>query len=164
MSGRRLVPVALAFLLTLPALTTRFYASDEIQFFAWLRSWAFDRDVDFTNEYTHFYTSTATAHTALFHETFLERKNEAGRPVNFAPIGCALLWAPFYAGGHLAALVLEAPPDGYSRPYIASVALASACYGLFAVLLSAAIALRVVGSDSRASLVVLLGTPLLFYM
>ena len=35
------------FLLSLPAVTTRINASDEIEFFSWLHSWTFDRDVDF---------------------------------------------------------------------------------------------------------------------
>ena len=40
--------------LTLPGVTTRIYASDEIQYFAFLRSLWFDRDVSFDNEYRHF--------------------------------------------------------------------------------------------------------------
>ena len=56
---RELVAVVLGFLLTLPLVTTRIYASDEVQYFAWLRSLAFDRDVDFENEYQHFHDAGA---------------------------------------------------------------------------------------------------------
>ena len=45
------------FVLSLPLVTTRIYASDEVESFAWLRSLGFDRDVDFENEYQHFYDS-----------------------------------------------------------------------------------------------------------
>jgi hypothetical protein len=73
------------------------------------------------------------------------------------------LWAPFYAAGHLAALVTGAVADGYSRPYVVAVALGSAVYGFLAVLLSAAAARRVVGRGLAASLIVAAGTPLVFY-
>ena len=151
------------FVLSLPAVTARIYASDEVQFFSWLRSWAFDRDVDFQNEYQYFYESSQ-AGTPLFHETFLEGTNEAGRRINFAPIGCALLWAPFYAAGHVAAVATGAPANGLSQPYITAVAYGSACYGFLAVLLSAAIARAVTGRGLAAAMAVALGTPLVFYV
>jgi hypothetical protein len=155
--------VVAAFLLSLPAITTRIYASDEIQYFAWLRSWAFDGDVDFQNEYQHFYDA-GVARTALFHETFLERVNEAGRRINFGPIGSAVLWSPFYAVGHLWAKATSAPADGFSQPYISAITYGSAFYGFMAVLLSAAIARRLVGRGLGASLAIAIGTPLVFYM
>jgi hypothetical protein len=160
---RELAAVTLAFILTLPALTTRFYASDEIQFFAWLHSWVFDHDVDFDNEYRHFYDN-GTVRTDGFRQTFLVEVNEAGRRFNFAPIGSALLWLPFYGAGHVAAGLTGAPQDGYSRPYIAAVALGSAFYGACALVLSLALARRLTGSGEAATLWVLAGTPLAFYM
>lgn len=160
---RALLALAVALLLSLPAVTTRIYASDEIQYFAWLRSWVFDRDVDFENEYQHFYDN-GVARNQLFHETFLERVNENGRRINFGPIGSAVLWAPFYLAGHFWAKATGAPADGFSQPYIAAVSYGSACYGFAAVLLSAAIARRLVGRGLAASLAIAIGTPLLFYI
>lgn len=151
------------FVLSLPAVTTRLYASDEIEFFAWLRSWSFDRDVNFENEYQYFYDA-GVAHDPLFHETFLERRNARGLRENFAPVGAAVLWAPFYLGGHLVALATGAPADGFSRPYIAAVAYGSAVYGLLAVILTFAIVRRVMPAGVLPSLAVWFGTPLLFYM
>lgn len=172
----QLLLAALAFLLTLPAVTPRIYASDEIQYFAYLRSLWFDRDVSFENEYRHFYDA-GIARGQNFHETFLERTTETGRRINFATIGCALLWAPFYgaadAGVRLAgaAGLSSAAADGYGPPYIAAVALASAVYGMLALVLSAW-AVTLVGrhwpalTEARATsaVAVALGTPLLFYM
>ncbi len=160
---RTLQIFALLFVLSLPAVTTRLYASDEIQYFSWLRSWTFDRDVDFENEYRYFH-DTGIARNPAFEETFLKRRNEADRPINFAPVGCAFLWAPFYAAGHVVALVTGAPANGVSQPYIAAVSYASAFYGFLAVLLSAAIARRVVGRGGLAAVVVWIGTPLVYYM
>jgi hypothetical protein len=162
---RELAVIVLVFLASLPAVTTRIYASDEIQYFVWLRSIAFDHDVNFENDYRHFYDS-GVAHDEGFYDTFLgpDYLNEAGRPQNNAPVGTALLWSPFYAAGHLVATLTGAATDGYSHPYIAAVAYGSACYGLLGVLLSISIARRVVGHGRTAALLVWAGTPLLFYM
>ena len=160
---RRLLAVGLLALLTLPAVTPRIYASDEVEYFAFLRSLAFDHDLSFENEYQHF--ADAGAGGAGFTETFLgDRYTRAGRRLNFATIGPALLWAPFYGAGHLAAGILGAPQDGYSQPYITAVALGSAVYGWVAVLLAAAMAERWFGRGLGAALAVLAGSPLLFYM
>lgn len=163
MTTRRILAVALLALLTLPAVTPRIYASDEVEYFAFLRSLTFDHDLSFENEYRHF--ADAGAGGAGFTETFLgDRYTHAGRRLNFATIGPAILWAPFYAAGHLAAGILGAPQDGYSQPYITAVALGSLVYGWLALLLAAAMAERWFGRGLGAALAVLAGSPLLFYM
>ncbi len=167
---RGTLALAALFLLSLPAVTARIYASDEVQYFSYLRSLWFDRDLSFENEYQHFYDAGITRNPG-FHETFLERTTEAGKRINFATIGCALMWAPFYAAGDVAARLTGAPVDGYSRPYVTSVAYASALYGFLALLVSIAALKRAGGGESAlaamgpaAALAVWLGTPLLFYM
>jgi hypothetical protein len=163
------------FLLSLPAVTPRIYASDEVHYFAFLRSLWFDQDVSFDNEYRHFYDAGITR-TQPFYETFLALTTETGRRINFGTMGCAVLWAPFYAAGDVAAHLMrstgmEVATDGYSRPYVAAVCYASAFYAFLAVWLSAWSARRVVGAASGSrpwlfaagSLAVWLGTPLLFY-
>ncbi len=166
--------LAVLFVFSLPAVTPRIYASDEIEFFSFLRSLWFDADVSFDNEYRYFYESGA-ARNPGFHETFLERTSETGLRYNFATIGPAILWAPFYAVADLAVRIAGGgigPPDGLSHPYIAAVAYGSAFYGFLAVVLSTMAAARVVyGSAERipptavaAALAIWLGTPLCFYM
>jgi hypothetical protein len=156
------VVVAL-FVVSLPAVTSRLYASDEVQYYAYLRSLWFDRDVSFENEYRAFYERGIAA-DALFHETFLERTTETGRRINFGTIGCALLWSPFYLAGDLAAAASGAPRDGYSAPYVAAVSYGSAVYGVLALLLALDLASRLAGRALPAALTVWFGTPLLFYM
>jgi hypothetical protein len=151
------------FLLSLVGVTTRLGAADEIEYYAWLRSWAFDHDVDFHNEYQHFYDA-GPDRLRGFRATFLELTNEAGRAPNFAPIGTAILWAPFYAAGHAAALLTGQPADGYSAPYIRAVTWASAGYGFAALWLSCAVARRLLGRGGMATLAIALGTPIIFYM
>ena len=160
--------LVLLFVVTLPAVTPRIYASDEIQYFAYLRSLWFDRDVSFENEYRWFYDRGIAASPG-FHETFLERTTETGRRINFGTIGSALLWAPFYAVGDLVARARASSDpsvtvDGFSAPYIAAVAYGSAAYGMLALWLSIRIARRLVGPALAPALAVLCGTPLVFYM
>lgn len=166
----RLVPLSLlaVFLLSLPAVNVRLYASDEVQYFAFLRSLWFDHDVSFDNEYRHMYDH-GVARLDGFRETHLERTTETGLRVTFATMGPAVLWAPFYAvadGAVLAGRALGAnlARDGYSWPYLAAVCYGSALYGFAAILLSARLARRLTGTGVLPAVVIWIGTPLLFYM
>jgi hypothetical protein len=169
LTPRELVALVLLFALSLPAVTARLYSSDEVEYFSYLRSLWFDRDVSFENEYRYFYDHQI-AQSADFHRTFLELQTATGRRINYGTIGCAMLWAPFYAGGDAVARGLRAAGrdvavDGYSRPYVAAVAYGSAFYGFAAIVLGIGAARRVVGTCTLGTgLAVWAGTPLLFYM
>jgi hypothetical protein len=150
---------------SLPAVTTRLYASDEVQYFSYLRSLYFDRDVSFENEYRYFYDHGFT--TPGFHETFLVNETDTGRRVNYGTVGSALLWSPFYALADLWTRTrASAPPDGYGHRYLAAVTWGSALYGFIAVLLSIRAARTVLGGSGSlmAAAAVWVGTPLVFYM
>ena len=170
LSRRELVVLVLVFAASLPAVTPRLYASDEVQYFSYLRSLWFDQDVSFENEYRYFYDHNI-ARSAGFHETYLERQTATGLRKNYGTLGCALLWAPFYAIGDVAARMMRAAGrdvavDGFSRPYVAAVAYGSAVLGFAAILLSIAAARRLTGRPGAiaAGIAVWVGTPLLFYM
>jgi hypothetical protein len=163
LTRRELAALVVAFTISLPAVTPRIYASDEIQYFSYLRSLWFDRDVSFENEYQYFFERNIGRGEG-FHATFLEQYTEAGRRPSFATIGSALLWSPFYLAGDLAARATGAPTDGFSPPYIAAVAYGSACYGFAAIVLAMIAARRLAGPGLLAGAVVLAGTPLVFYM
>jgi hypothetical protein len=167
--------LVLLFVLSLPAVTVRLYASDEIEYFAYLRSMWFDRDLSFDNEYRYFH-DRGVARAWRFKEAFLDGETPTGLRTNFAPVGSAVLWTPMYAAADAGVRIARAsgstvPADGFSRPYIAAIAYGSAIYGFAALLLSAYAASRIAGTGGTAlqpSLVaviaVWLGTPLLFYM
>ena len=147
LTRREFAALVAIFALSLPAVTARIYSSDEVEYFSYLRSLWFDRDLSFENEYQYFFDRDV-ARAEGFHETFLENQTEAGRRPNFGTIGCALLWSPFYAVGDLTARTArnagyDVTVDGYSRPYLAAVAYGSAVYGFLAVLLSIGAARRV---------------------
>ena len=177
--------LVLAFTLSLPAVTPRIYAADEIEYFSFLRSLWFDHDLSFDNEYRHF-ADAAGPRLPGFRETFLNDTTATGRRKTFATIGCALMWAPFYgvadAGVRVARLAgADVAADGYSQPYVAAVAYGSALYGFLALLLSAYASALLLGHVPRvdqvgrvaragdnagwiAVVAAWVGTPLLFYM
>ena len=74
---RAWLALVLLFLASLPAVTTRIYASDEAEYFSYLRSLWFDHDVSFENEYRYFY-ERGLSQASGFHETFLERQTPTG--------------------------------------------------------------------------------------
>jgi hypothetical protein len=174
---RAVLALVLLFLVSLPAVTPRLYAADEIEYFAFLRSLWFDRDLSFDNEYRYF--ADAGLAGPDFRATFLELTTETGRRLNFTTIGCAMLWSPFYAVGDLTARALNGlgyavAVDGYSRPYVAAVCYGSAVYGFLALLLSLRV-VRQLGlvttsgargwlAEAAPAFAVWVGTPLLFYM
>ena len=170
LSRREAVFLIVLFVATLPAVTARLYSSDEVQYYAYLRSLWFDHDVSFENEYRYFYEHHI-AQSADFYQTFLVRSEAGtGRRINYGTMGCAILWSPFYAAADLTARALgsagrDFPADGYSRPYVVAVAYGSAFYGFAAIVLSIVAARRLVGGHAVTSgLAVWAATPLLFYM
>ena len=160
---RQWIVLVCLFLLSLPAVTPRIYSSDEIQYFAYLRSLWFDHDLSFENEYRYFY-DRGIAQSEGFRETFLEFQTDTGHRINFGTIGCAILWSPFYALADLVARVTGAPRDGFSAPYLAGVAYGSAVYGFLALVLAIWCASRLGFNAFTGALAVWTGTPLLFYM
>lgn len=183
--------LVLAFIVSLPAVTPRIYAADEVEYFSFLRSLWFDHDLSFDNEYRHF-ADAAGPRLPGFRETFLAETTPTGHRQTFATIGCALLWAPFYGvadlGVRIARLAgVSVAADGYSQPYVSAVAYGSALYGLLALLLSVYACGMIFGagreatttgsegegserdasavrSTELATFAIWLGTPLLFYM
>lgn len=165
---RELTLLLVLFAVSLPGVSLRLYASDEVQYYAYLRSLWFDRDVSFENEYRHFYDA-GVARTDGFRETFIEPATSTGVKRTFATMGSAILWTPFYAVADGSVTIARAfgsdvAADGFSKPYIAAACIGSAVCGFLAILLSIRIARGLTGSGVRAGLAVWLGTPLLFYM
>src|SRR5215208_3501960 len=148
LSRREALFLVVLFIASLPAVTSRLYSSDEVQYFSYLRSLWFDHDVSFDNEYRYFY-ERGVAHTPGFEENFLQRTTPTGLRENFGTIGSALMWSPFYLAADVMTRLWrvtgsELPADGYSRFYIAAVAYGSAVYAFAAILLSILAARRIV--------------------
>ena len=100
---RGALAIMVLWLLFLPFGLYRLYATDEVQYFSYLRSLYFDGDLDFANEYEYFAAAglandDPAVYDALLrdHPTDPPINPETGLYRNVAPIGSALLWSPWY--------------------------------------------------------------------
>ena len=170
MSRGTIAAFLIASAVTLALVSTKIRGADEIEYFSHLRSAVFDRDLDFTNEYEHFYKGNPQGLLG-FKETFLDRREpKTGRPINFAPIGSAVVWSPFYLLAHALVTegVLKGPADGFSPAYTGAVAYGSSLLGILGFVLAFRILRQSFGVTEGLSLLAVLavwfGTPALYYM
>ncbi|MFN8568944.1 MAG: hypothetical protein U0Z44_15830 [Kouleothrix sp.] len=161
----------------LPISLPRIYATDEVQYYAYLRSVYFDGDLDFRNEYEHFAEIGArqtppdlAVRNALLREDAQNPNPRTGKLRNVAPIGSAIMWAPGFVAADLGVLAANAlgagiARDGYSRPYVWSVCFMSALYTLGGLLLTYQLARRLSGSFAAtlATITIWLASPLVMY-
>jgi hypothetical protein len=160
----------LLFTLVFPFVTQRIYASDEIKYFAYTHSLFFDHDLDFGNDYLHWYELDPVKFKAIRDDLYNTREPLTNLPTNEAPIGTGLLWLPAYALAHVftsaaQALGADVPADGWSQPYITAVCLTSYLFGCVGLLLCYSLAKSYFGKRLAAAVVVItwLATPLVFY-
>jgi hypothetical protein len=100
--------------------------SDGFYYYSYLRSLAFDRDVNFMNDYRLL---------GLGDKTHLFQPTRTGHAESAWTIGPAIVWSPFFATGHvvasrLQAKGLEVATDGTSYPYRQAVCVAGLFYGI----------------------------------
>jgi hypothetical protein len=169
--------ILVLFVLLLPGSLRRIYATDEVQYFAYLRSVYFDGDLDFRDEYEHFAQigehqspPDLAIRNALLHPDAQNPNPITGKLRNVAPIGSAIMWSPGFVLADIgvqAANLLGAgiARDGYSRPYIWAVCLMSALYSLGGLLLTYRLARRFAGTYAAAlaTIAIWLATPLVTY-
>jgi hypothetical protein len=169
---RGLVILGIVFLLTIPLLTPRVAASDEIEYFSYLHSIIFDHNLNFRNEYEYFCNlNLKDCIDSRFKETFLDDHTPTGLQINFGPIGSALLWSPFYLAAHVVTLGVRffspgLKADGYSEPYIYAISFASLLYGWLGLALAYRIARDYVEEKFAvgAALAILFATNAIYYM
>lgn len=104
--------------------------NDEPQYYSYLHSWVFDRDVHFENE--------LKAIPGAWE--LMERAHPERPEYNVAPIGTAIVWLPFYLGAHAVltaarAAGVDVVADGLSAPYAFACAFGSNVFALIGVVL-----------------------------
>ena len=169
---RGLLVMAVLFLISLPFVTPRVAASDEIEYFSYLPSILLDGDLDFRNQYEYFCNlDFEDCVRSRFKETFLDMRTATGLQINFGPMGTAVLWLPFYLVAHLFALVAHNinpafAANGVSAPYIYAVCLASVFYSWFGMYLAYRIARNYFAEwiALGATLTILFATNAVYYM
>jgi len=155
--------VALFFIFLVLACTqvrNDFTNPDGIGYYAHIRSAALDRDLFYLNEYD-----------SLRISQYFFDPSPTGYVQNQWPVGCALLWSPFFGaaqalGAAGRAAGLETPRGGYSPFDALAVSFATAFYGFLCILICMRL-LRLTGISPRAafpSIILLwLGTPFFYY-
>jgi hypothetical protein len=136
--------------------------SDGFYYYAYLRSIAFDGDVDFTNDYRLL---------GLGDKPHLFQPTPTGHAQSAWTIGPAFVWAPFFAAGHAAAerLAVHDPnvtANGVSFPYRQAVCIAGLFYGLLGSWFSYRLTARYFGRRPAAAstTLVVLGSFMLWYI
>ncbi len=169
---RGLLVMVVLFLISLPFVTPRVAASDEIEYFSYLPSILLDGDLDFRNQYEYFCNlDFEDCVRSRFKETFLDMRTATGLQINFGPMGTAVLWLPFYLVAHLFALVAQNfnpafAANGVSAPYIYAVCMASVFYGWLGIYLAYCIARNYFAEwiALGAALTILFATNAVYYM
>ncbi len=169
---RGLLIMLALFAASLPFMTPRVAASDEIEYFSYLPSILLDGDLNFRNQYEYFCNlDPADCVNSRFHETFLDLKTPTGLQINFGPMGTAVLWLPFYLAAHLFALAAQSfnpafAANGVSQPYIVAVSVGSVFWGWLGMYLAYRIA-RHYFDEALAlgsALLILFATNAAYYM
>lgn len=131
---------------------------DPVGYYAWVRSVFIRGTLDVSETFAHYGLSGRAL-------------SPTGYLMNEWPVGSAVLWSPFFALGHLAALLggalgLPWPADGYSLPYLAACGLGTALYALAGLQLLFGLCRRIAppAAALAAVLTAWLAAPLVFYM
>ncbi len=150
-----------------PSTHGRVLDGDAIQYYAYLRSLAFDGDLDFRNEYAALYRP---APADAGGNVWLSEETPTGRPPNMMSIGPALLWAPFFLVACLAVALarlagVDVPFDGLAAPFQLSAGVAGVAYAAGAAYLAYRLAARLYPRRPAfwGALVAWLATPAVYY-
>lgn len=160
----------LLWLVTLPFVNP-WVRGDGVGYYAYVHALLIRHDLNFQQEWLHanpsFRLNRVDAQGRLLPNQF----TRTGHVGNHFAVGASLLWAPFLLVVHGAVLGLDrlgwnVAADGYSRPYVIAMALATAFYGFLALWLSFLLAREYFGdSTSRvATLGIWFGSSLPVYM
>jgi len=134
------------FLLTLP-LVNPWVHGDGVGYYALARSLLIERRLDFQEDWLRANPEFRLAHTDESGQIRPSSYTATGHLSNHFAVGPAILWWPVLLPIHGGVLFLDAmgahiPANGFSKPYIVSMALATALYGFLALWISFHIARR----------------------
>ena len=132
------------FLLSLP-LANPWVRGDGVGYYAYLRSALIDHDLRFENDYLAANESFVISHVDAEGRLLPRLYTKTGYVDNHFSVGPAILWAPVMLSVHGIVLLADhfgahVAADGYSRPYLLSLAITTVCYGFLSLFLAFQIA------------------------
>jgi len=160
----------LIFLVTLP-LSNPWVRGDGVGYYAYIRAVLIEHDLNFEYDWLHANPSFRLGRVDAEGRLTPENYTATHHINNHFSVGPAILWAPFLMAVHGLILGLNHwgghfQADGYSRPYMITMAVATAIYGIGSLCFSFALARKYV--EERWALIatigVWFGSSLLVYM
>ncbi len=130
----------LLFVLTLP-LVNPWVRGDGVAYYAYIRSLLIEHRLDFSSDWRAANESFSMHRVRPDGTIDPLQYTATGHLDNHVSVGPAMLWSPFLVPVHMAMLALRGSgfnvkADGYSRPYLVAMALATALYGFVGLFIS----------------------------
>ncbi len=146
------------FLLTLPFVNP-WVRGDGVGYYAYARAMLIEHSLDFRNDWKAANSSFTMDRLDSQGNVLPEFITTSGHIENHFTVGPAILWAPFLIVAHGCVLLADRfgariPADGFSWPYLYSMAFATAMYGFLALWISFRLASRYFGEHAAAVAVV----------
>jgi len=132
--------LSVIFAMTLP-LSNPWVRGDGVNYYAYVRSILVQHDLNFENDWRHANLSFRIDSVSPEGQISRDWYTRTGHVKNDYAVGAAILWAPFLVPVHAIMLALRRigfnlSADGFSKPYILTMALATALYGFVGLCLS----------------------------
>ncbi|MGA8365708.1 MAG: hypothetical protein ACLQMT_00825 [Candidatus Acidiferrales bacterium] len=123
----------LLFLLSLP-LINPWVRGDGVGYYAYARSLLIERRLDFEKDWQHGNESFVMGRLDSNGHVLANQYTPTGHIANIWSVGPSLLWAPFLVVTHLGVILFDklggnVRADGFSAPYLVTMAAATALYG-----------------------------------
>ena len=127
------------FIITLP-IVNPWVHGDGVGYYAYVHSILIDHDLQFENEWRAANSSFTIGRISPGGEILASQYTVTGHLDNHFTVGPAILWAPFLTVAHFLILTLNRlgahiNADGFGRPYLLTMAFATAGYGFCGLLL-----------------------------
>ena len=141
--------LSILFLCSLP-LVNPYVHGDGVGYYAYAQSLVIDHDLNFEDDWRAATPGFLQGRVDASGKLLAEEYTITGRLRNHFSVGPAMLWAPFLAAAHAGVVVAdslgaEIPANGYSRPYLAAMSMATVLYGFLGLLMGFDVARRYTG-------------------
>jgi hypothetical protein len=134
----------LLFLITLP-FSNPWVRGDGVGYYAYARSLLIERRLDFQRDWQHGNESFVMGRLDAQGQVLESQFTSTGHIADIWTIGPSILWAPFLVLTHLGVLLCDGlgahiSADGFSRPYLITMACATTLYGFLGLWISFSLA------------------------
>jgi hypothetical protein len=128
------------FVLTLP-LSNPWVRGDGVGYYAYVRSLLIEKHLNFEKDWLHGNESFLMGRADQNGHVRADQYTRTGHIANLWSIGPSILWAPFLVVTHLGVLACDGlgariPADGFSTPYMVTMAVATSFYGFLGLWIS----------------------------